>query len=430
MLKSPPKEKEWVSWLAVVLWTLLIFLTIPFARTMRNFVRDIWGMQAFEYLVIFIIVAAAAVAIAYLMRLRVYSPGNYLWLFITSCLFVGSTIRLRDNPEEAIHFVEYGVLGLLLYRALTHRIRDGSIYFAAAIIGAIIGTADEAIQWVVPRRYWGLRDIGLNVFGVSLILVAIAKGLKPAIIADGLVPFSIKRVCRLAVVALLLLAGSLLNTPARIAWYSERLPFLQFLKTNDSVMAEYGYLYEDPEIGRFRSRLSPEALKTSDVERAAKAANILDRYRPDSLYSAFLGQYTPVNDPFLHEARVHLFRRDRYLRKAADLKHDEEQYKYRLTVAFRENQIMQKYFQNTLYHSDYVLQPEQIAIMKQNLLPNYSYESAVSKRLFTSINEQQVKMASLVALLALFVINRYFARQGKMENAARSEKDFSVKQTV
>jgi hypothetical protein len=105
-------------------------------------------------------------------------------------------------------------------------------------------------------------------------------------------------------VAIVLLALCLLTTPARIHWYASRIPGLDFLITNESVMFEYGYLYRDAETGAFRSRLDPAALRASDTSRGAEAARILDAY-PDARYREFLRTYTPVSDPFVHEARVH-----------------------------------------------------------------------------------------------------------------------------
>ena len=38
-----------------------------------------------------------------------------------------------SNPEEAVHFIQYGALGVLLFRAFSHRMRDPMIYLAAAL---------------------------------------------------------------------------------------------------------------------------------------------------------------------------------------------------------------------------------------------------------------------------------------------------------
>ncbi|MBD3871962.1 MAG: VanZ family protein, partial [Acidobacteria bacterium] len=58
------------------------------------------------------------------------------------------------QPEEAVHFLEYGVLGVLLFRALSTHIHDGSVFAAGALIGILVGIFDEIIQWFVPGRYW------------------------------------------------------------------------------------------------------------------------------------------------------------------------------------------------------------------------------------------------------------------------------------
>ena len=46
MLQGPPKEKQWVSWLFVIIWSLIIFVTIPVARAIQNFVAQQWSRTA------------------------------------------------------------------------------------------------------------------------------------------------------------------------------------------------------------------------------------------------------------------------------------------------------------------------------------------------------------------------------------------------
>ncbi|NIO43226.1 MAG: hypothetical protein GTO41_25580, partial [Burkholderiales bacterium] len=48
-----------------------------------------------------------------------------------------------------------------------------------------------------------------------------------------------------------------------------------------SMMAEYGYLYEDDDIGRFRSRFTPDQLEDLDHLRGMELAGILDEYISD-----------------------------------------------------------------------------------------------------------------------------------------------------
>jgi hypothetical protein len=207
-----------------------------------------------------------------------------------------------------------------------------------------------------------------------------------------------------------MLGASLSNTPQRISGYVGKLPALNFLVENSSVMAEYGYRYRGDETGLFRSRLSPDDLKRTDQSRAVEAAASLDSLPAPSDYKEFLRLHTPFNDPFLHEARVRLNRRDHYLRTAARYKdRDIEEFRRRMTIAHFENRIMEKYFPQTLSQSGFLLPPGTVSHMKENALLNTSYESAVSKHLLTFVSERQVLWASLILAAFLVLMDRWLS---------------------
>ena len=71
---------------------------------------------------------------------------NQFWLISIATVFIIYTLQLRRNPEEAMHFVQYGVLSILIYRALSHRITDYGIYFVALLLTITVGILDEALQ--------------------------------------------------------------------------------------------------------------------------------------------------------------------------------------------------------------------------------------------------------------------------------------------
>lgn len=409
MFERPPAEREWVSWLLIVLWSLLIFATIPVARAIEALVVGAWGQQIFLYSVLIVIAAAAGVTFRYLYRLGPISPMRVALLAGLVLLFVAYTFALRRNPVEAVHFVEYGVLGVLTYRALTHRMRDAGIYLVAAFTAGIVGIVDEAIQWATPGRYWGLDDIWRNFFATALVLVGIAGGIQPPLIVGRPSPASVQRVCRIAALAVLLLGASLFNVPARIEWYSDRVAGLEFLRNSSDVMLEYGHLYSDPEIGRFRSRFAPDELRRMDAERGAEVGRILARF-PEDAYEDFLVRYTPITDPFAHEARVHLFVRDRYLTTAEWHPEDEDWYRYDLTVGYRENRILEKYFPNTLQHSGSTLTPDRRADLAEKQFPDQRYESRVSKSLVTEFSERHLLIGWL-GILALLLGIHHTARR-------------------
>lgn len=182
MFTGRPREPEWVSWLLVGLWTLAIFATVPIGRAVQELVTEHFGRPTFGVLTLVALAATAAVTIRNLVRRRL-PPASYLWLALVAAVVTGYTIHLWVEAEEALHFIQYGGLGVLAYRALCHRLRDVAIYPTAWMIGAIAGMLDEILQWLVPDRFWSLRDIWINFLGTALALLAIHLGLRPTIIA-------------------------------------------------------------------------------------------------------------------------------------------------------------------------------------------------------------------------------------------------------
>jgi len=414
MIQQAPRGRASFSWLLVAAWTLIIYATIPLARSIQEYVSDHWGRLLFRDVVLAAVVLAGGAALLAVVR-SVRSRTQYLWLAAVAAGYVYGTFQLWGSPEEALHFVEYGVLALLLFRAFAHRMSDPLIYAAVALAGAILGTVDEVIQWLTPRRFFDFRDIGLNAVSGVLMVVAIHRGLRPAFIRGPAPARSVRLVCGLAGAQVVLLVGCLLNTPRAVETYASRVPALDYLRQKPNVMSEYGHRHVDPDIGVFYSRFSLADLDRIDRVRAEDAAAILDRYRNPKKYETFLRRYTPVTDPFVHEARVHLFRRDHYLAVAWKHKADERLYRYHLTVALRENQIMERYFGRTLRASRYVLADDVVRDLERNLLPDHPYRSGVSAGLITRFNRKQASAGGLTVLLALVVLARRHGRERRGE---------------
>ncbi len=321
-------------------------------------------------------------------------------------VFGGWTFHLRTNPEVAMHFVEYGVLGLLIFRAMAHRTRDPAIYVAAVLVGAIVGTLDEVVQWLTPRRFFDYEDIRLNAWAGMLMQVGIAMGIRPPVIARPVRIASMRRVCRFGIVLLLLIGLCLSNTPRAVAWLAARVPTLAYAAAKDRVMTEYGHRHVDPGIGVFYSRFPLEELARLDRERAVEAAGILDEFREPEDYAAFLKVHTPATDPFVHEARVHLFRRDHYWSVAWKHRENDREFHLHCTVAYRENQILEKYFGETLSRTRERLTPGEVAFLAQNLETDTIYRSGVSSELVTRFSLRQAWAAILLGVVVLAFIPR------------------------
>ena len=412
MFNAPPREKEWVSWLCAVAWSLIIFITIPFARALQEGISARWGREVFTYGVIGVLIVVAALAMVGLLRARQRtSRSGFAWLGAVAAVTIYSAGHMNISPEEAVHFLEYGFLGVLLFRALSHRFRDAGIYLVAVLIGSLIGTTDEIIQWVVPRRFFAFSDIWLNAYAVILSQVALGMGIKPPFIGRRANPPSIRAICSLASALIVVLALCASNTPRVLEWYT-RFPRLAFLNETAGVMTEYGYRYDDPEIGTFFSRMTLKRLREQDEQRCCEAAAILDQPHK---YGEFLSRHTPTSDPFLHEVRVHLFRRDHYRNVAWKYANEPEKYGYHNTVAFRENQILEKYFGETLHRSAFAWTPADAAALGKKIDPSLRYKSEVSADLLTGFTELQMWSAALLALVVLGIFRRYYCRVYRTE---------------
>ncbi len=407
MFDRPPRKPEFLSWTSVVLWSGLIFATVPFVRDAVDYVQEQWGGGAFTYGVTGIVILVSAAAVALLLKLRRKSVAGYAWLLGIAGLVVYLSFEFKArSPVEAVHFLQYGILSVLLYRAFSHRVRDYSIYVAATVAGTIVGMIDETVQWMTPGRQFEVRDIWLNFTAVALVQVALAAGIRPKIVSGWPDGASLQRLCRLGAVAVTYLGLCYLNTPERIAWYTAHIPLLNFIDYNRSLMTEYGYLHGDATTGLFRSRLTAEELRRFAKDRAEEGARILDRYRDREQYGEFLDIYTPVTDPFLHEAKVHLFSRNVNLERARNKNSDKD-----FTRAYWENRILEDHFGELLRASNNQWPAAVEAEAREHVLTDQTYESWVSHYLITDLSERQVFWLFLSALVGLLLRGGYFGKQ-------------------
>ena len=407
-MKSTKSRKIALSWLWVLLCTLAIFFTVPLARTIQNFVATHAGRSFFGYSVLFAAAATFFVlgSILY-FRLKIRRYSNYAWLVLISALYVYFTLKLWANPEEAIHFIEYGLLGFFLFRALRHHIDDNSIYLAAFLLGTFVGTFDEILQWIVPGRYFDLRDVGLNALSSALFQILLWKGFRVKLPNDKIQLKSIRIISVVLAANLLLLGLCLSNTPQRVKKYTQALPFLSGLR-NQEAMSEFKFKHKDPEIGTFYSRLTLEELKSIDHFRADEFGNLLRDWQNKD-YAEYLRIFPGSVAPFLHEIRVHIFRRDKRSERA-ESSDDETIQRENFLIAHKENLILEKYFGQTLKKSPYIWNKSKKVAIEEKIDPDTPYESPVSAGVWATMNEQVTWIIIALILLVLLITNRHFVR--------------------
>jgi hypothetical protein len=393
-----------VRWLWVVGWIALIYTTIPFVRVLQGWFTARWDKALIGYAVIAVIVVSAVAVAASLRHLTARpSRGAVLWLMVVAAVFTWWAVSLRQVPEEAVHLLEYGVLGVLLYRAIRPRIEDVTVYLVAALIGLLVGIVDEVIQWITPGRFFDFRDIFLNGGSCGLALVGVWRiegpGPRPVTVR------SMRRVVRWAGAAVALFTVVLSATPTRVQRWADRLPTVGFLQSPDNEMAEYGHRHLIPGVGRFKSRLTIAQLRAEDAARADEVASILDRY-PDRRYGRFLRDVPPQLDPFAHEARVHISSRDHHLRMWKQQPEGSQEARRHASIALRQHQILERSFGSTLRSSSYDLAPDTVEHLERQSLPGFLWTSATSRHLITWISETALRVALIAILAGLAAVHR------------------------
>jgi hypothetical protein len=402
-------------WLAVGIWTALIYTSIPFVRRIREAFAARWPAELIGYAVIVCVIGAGAVTFAYLQRRQVQIRfADLAWLGMLTGAAIAWAYRLMGRPEEAVHLLEYGILGILLYRALAQRISDPTVHIAAILIGILVGTVDEFIQWLTPGRFWDFRDILLNGGAVTLVQMAIWQLDRRPVRAVS--RSSLRLLCRLAAIEVLLLSLCMAMTPQRLARLAAHLPLPERLATGADAICEYGYRHVVDERTAFRSRLSADELTRSDEERAFEVAAKLDAGRGRGGLSSI--STSPVGDPFTYEIRVHLFARNRNLNRARGHEPGSSDHRRFMTTAWRQNLVLESFFGNTLDHSSFRWKPRLRGLVEDAQNPEDVFVSRAGEHLITGLSEARLRALMVVLLAALIACEVVLAIRSRPESRA------------
>jgi hypothetical protein len=169
-------------WIMAGSCLLLIYSSLYIARPVTEWLREA-NLLRLAVGAAFL-VAAAWVGLA-LLRKR---PGWRVWMALAG-ISLGYVLLLSrfELPEERLHFLEYGIVGGLVYMALLERQRAASVKSAepwgnrtglwpavvAVLITGAVGWIDEGIQEILPNRFYDLRDVAMNAAGGALAVLSI-----------------------------------------------------------------------------------------------------------------------------------------------------------------------------------------------------------------------------------------------------------------
>jgi len=400
----PSRSRRWIP---VVLWVAAIYTTIPFVGVVLEWFVARWDPIFIGLAVATVLVGAAVVTLVVLTR-RTQTPplGNMLWIIGTTAVFVIWTFSLKQSPQEAVHFLEYGVLAIFLHRALRPSMPSDLVFIAAALIGALVGTVDEIIQWISSSRVWDWRDLALN--GGASVLAQLILWRAVGSFGGRTDRRSVRIIIRLAAAQLVLLTLCLANTPARVARYAPFFPNTGHLTSSRNPMAEYGHRFSVPGLGSFTSRLSTAELEFEDRTRATDVAALVDQSRGQ--YGKFLDSWPVSEDPFTYEARVHLYSRDRNMAKARERNFTGSIAMEQLTTAWHENRLMEEFFSRTLEQSSFTWGPRFRRRIKSTHDADSQFRSAAGSHLITIASERTLRSALMLLVAVMIIADLFMSR--------------------
>jgi len=174
-------SRERNLWLTASGLLILVYSTLSVVRPITEFLRE-WSLL----IPALILVIAGCVGWG-LRGLRRQRPGRFETATLVGIgLGYGGLFFWLRTPEEAMHFVEYGTVAALFYQALAERRRWAEANakvlavpvwlpaLGALVLTVAAGWFDEGIQYLLPERYYDLRDVAFNAAAGALAVIALA----------------------------------------------------------------------------------------------------------------------------------------------------------------------------------------------------------------------------------------------------------------
>lgn len=289
----------------------LVF-SAPFIGYARSWIRAQFPGQFVPIVGGAIAALALTAIVAALLRIRERRALRYGALAAAIAGAVAySLAEATGNPDvdvvQRFHFVEYGLITYLFYRAW-RPLDDPAIFVLPMLAGLLVGTADEWLQWFIPNRVGEMADVFLNGVALACGLLFSLGADPPSTFTARLKPDSWRRIGRLGAAVV--------------------VGFALFFH-----IVHLGHDVTDDEIGRFKSRYSRETLEALAVQKQEAW-----RTRPLPLVL----QRVSREDQYMTEGVTHVQKRNEHL-AANDL-----------AAAWKENRILERYYAPVLDTPSYV----------------------------------------------------------------------------
>jgi hypothetical protein len=292
--------------------SVVLVVSAPFIGFVRSWIRAQFPGQFVRIIGGIIAVLGAGAIGSAALRIREHRAVRYAAIVTAVvCAVWYSIAEATGNPDvdvvQRFHFVEYGLITYLFYRAW-RPLADPAVLVLPVLAGLIVGTADEWLQWFIPNRVGEIADVFLNGAAIGCGL-AFSLGVDPpAGFSSRFRRGSLPRLAHLGAAAVVALA-------------------LFFH------VVHLGYDIRDEDVGMFKSRYSRTRLEALAAEKQAEW-----RLHPLPLVL----QRVSREDQYMTEGVTHVQARNERLAANDPV------------VAWKENLILERYYAPVLDTPSYV----------------------------------------------------------------------------
>ena len=167
-------RRERRLWLWVLAVMAAIYATLGLAQTLAETLRERGLLDVSIGLFLLCMFLVAATVLTQGLKVR---PGGAEVAVIISVATAYLLVFTRMTvPTERSHLIEYGVVGILIFEALTERASHGRRVplppLLAVLATAALGVLDEGIQAILPNRVFDPVDILFNTLAGTMAVAA------------------------------------------------------------------------------------------------------------------------------------------------------------------------------------------------------------------------------------------------------------------
>ena len=173
-LFSSKRERRLWLWVLVVM--AAIYATLGLAQTLAQALeeRGLLDISIGLFLLCMFLVGVTVLT----QGLRVRPGGAEVAVVIGVATAYLLVLTRMTVPTERSHLIEYSIVGVLIYEALTERKSQGRRVPLPPVLAVLatvaLGALDEGIQWLVPNRVFDPVDILFNTLAGTMAVGASA----------------------------------------------------------------------------------------------------------------------------------------------------------------------------------------------------------------------------------------------------------------